>query len=237
MTQSIGNRSHSPAALGHEFTVRLSTISTRRLLACGAVAGPLFLAVALIQALARPGYDLVRDPVSVLSNGSLGWIQIANFLVSGSLASAGAVGLRRALHGHAGGKWAPRLIAMLAAGLVADGIFRTDPTNGFPPGTPLDAPAIATWHGLLHQVFGSLSFLSLIAACFVLAHYFSRGGASRDAWASRAAGTLFTIGLLSAGAAATGLPLFIGVGIAWLWTAAVQARLLNRVDAPPGAGS
>src|SRR5262249_7847804 len=54
---------------------------TRALLACGVLAGPLYMAIYLGQALTRPGFDITRHPASVLSNGDLGWIQVANFLV------------------------------------------------------------------------------------------------------------------------------------------------------------
>lgn len=45
---------------------------TARLLACGVVAGPLFLAVLMIQAFTREGFDLSRHPLSMLSLGDLG---------------------------------------------------------------------------------------------------------------------------------------------------------------------
>jgi hypothetical protein len=59
------------------------TTSTSSLLRAGAVAGPLWLTVSLTQATIRPGFDITRHPLSVLSNGDLGWIQITNFLTAG----------------------------------------------------------------------------------------------------------------------------------------------------------
>jgi hypothetical protein len=53
-----GAPSGSPAAI---------TTGTRALLASGVVAGPLFVAVALLQALTRDGFDLRRHPLSLLS--------------------------------------------------------------------------------------------------------------------------------------------------------------------------
>ena len=47
---------------------------TARLLACGVLAGPLFLTVLMIQAFTREGFDLSRHPLSLLSLGDLGWI-------------------------------------------------------------------------------------------------------------------------------------------------------------------
>ena len=81
---------------------------TRVLLICGLVAGPFYIVVGLIQALTRPGFDLLRHDLSLLANGDLGWIQITNLVLTGLLVVAFAVGLRRALpadraHPGAGG--------------------------------------------------------------------------------------------------------------------------------------
>ena len=69
-------------------------VPTRTLLAGGIAAGPVFGVVAAAQVLTRDGFDLSRQPLSLLALGELGWIQIANFVVSGLLALAGAA-LRR----------------------------------------------------------------------------------------------------------------------------------------------
>jgi hypothetical protein len=37
---------------------------------------------ALVQALTRPGFNLTRNALSLLDDGSLGWIQAANFIVA-----------------------------------------------------------------------------------------------------------------------------------------------------------
>ena len=69
----------------------------RKLLACGVLAGPVFIVASLAQAFTRSGFDLGRHPISLLSLGPLGSLQIANFVVSGMLYLAGAVGMRAAL--------------------------------------------------------------------------------------------------------------------------------------------
>jgi hypothetical protein len=69
----------------------------RNLLACGIVAGPLFVIASLAQAFTRTGFDLGRHTISLLSLGYPGWVQIATFVVSGVLYLAGAVGMRKAL--------------------------------------------------------------------------------------------------------------------------------------------
>ena len=61
---------------------RLSTsvVPTRILLIAGAVAGPIFAAVATAQVLLRDGFDLRRHPLSQLATGGPGFVQIANFM-------------------------------------------------------------------------------------------------------------------------------------------------------------
>ncbi|MGH3680791.1 MAG: DUF998 domain-containing protein, partial [Natronosporangium sp.] len=68
------------------------------LLAAGVAAGPLYAAVAVAQYLFRAGLDLRQHVLSLASNGDLGWLQSASFVLTGVLTIAGALGLRRALH-------------------------------------------------------------------------------------------------------------------------------------------
>ncbi|MEP7105859.1 MAG: DUF998 domain-containing protein, partial [Chloroflexota bacterium] len=136
-------------------------------------AGPFYVAVVLGQALTRPGFDLARDDASLLSNGGLGWIQIANFVLTGLMVIACAIGMRRALGGGQGVTWGPALLALYGLGLVGAGIFVADPMNGFPPGTPSGRPATISVHGILHLVSAAVGFLGLVAACVVLARRFA----------------------------------------------------------------
>ena len=116
--------------------------STRALRACAAVAGPLFVVAALVQALTRPGFNLTRNALSLLDDGSLGWIQAANFIVTGLLLIGASVALRRAITAGPGSRWAFRLLAIAGAGFIGGGIFHPDPSGGFPPGTPRGASAV-----------------------------------------------------------------------------------------------
>nr|WP_073702375.1 DUF998 domain-containing protein [Nocardiopsis sp. TSRI0078] len=61
---------------------------TRRLLWCGAVAGPLFVAVFTVAGAVRPDYLPPRHPVGSLALTGAGWAQTANFLVTGALPAA-----------------------------------------------------------------------------------------------------------------------------------------------------
>ncbi|GAT65964.1 hypothetical protein PS9374_01608 [Planomonospora sphaerica] len=81
--------------------------STTRLQACGVAIGPVFLGVWLVQALTREGFDPARHPLSLLSLGDQGWIQVANFIAAGLLYLGFAAGVRRALHPGPGSTWAP----------------------------------------------------------------------------------------------------------------------------------
>src|SRR5262249_37678888 len=109
---------------------------TRSLLGYGVIAGPLYVAVALAQALTRDGFDLSRPAWSLLANGHFGWIQTGNFVATGLMTVAAAVGLRRALPAGRTRTWAPPLLAAYGGALVGAGIFRADPAQGFPVGTP-----------------------------------------------------------------------------------------------------
>ncbi|WP_354642030.1 DUF998 domain-containing protein [Kitasatospora camelliae] len=202
------------------------TAGTRTLLTAGALAGPLFAALALGQAATREGFDLTRHPLSALSTGSLGWLQIANFLLSGALFTAGAVGLRRSLRGTPGGTWAPRLLLASGLGTIAAGLFTMDPAGGFPAGTPDGAPQTLSWHAAAHLAAGSLAFTALIAACYVLGRHYRRTGDRRRALLSRVAGTALLLGngwAMGGGPAGT-LTLAVGALTAMLWASAAAAH-------------
>src|SRR5262249_7020763 len=147
---------------------------TRSLLGYGIITGPLYVVVAVAQALTRDGFDLTKHAWSLLTIGSLGWIQIANFIVAGAMAVAAAIGPRPALGPGLAGTWASALIAAYGVSLIGAGIFRPDPAAGFPVGTP--ETTTVSWHSMLHFAIGGVGFLCLIVACFVLASRLARDG-------------------------------------------------------------
>lgn len=203
-----------------------SSVSTRSLLTCAVVASPLWAVVSLTQAATREGFDITRHPLSALSNGSLGWLQIANFLIAGALLALGATGLRRALRGTPGSTWAPRLVRIAGIGMIAAGAFVMDPVDGFPTGAPSMETATLTWHSYAHFAAGSVTFTSLIAACYVLGRHFGRAGNRPYAIASRVAGTALLLGngwAMGGGRAGT-LTLAVGAVTAMLWISVVAYR-------------
>ena len=210
-----------------------TSTTTRVLLACGLVAGPLFAIVGIAQMLTRPGFNILRHPLSVLSNGDLGWVQITNFEIAGLLYVGFAVGTWRLLHPGRAGTWGPLLLGIFGLGMIGAGIFVLDPGLGFPPGTPQAAPQSLSWHGGLHLLTSSIAFASLIAACFVFARRFA--GLQQTGWAgySVATGVYFLVGILGS-LLSGGQPLFlvnfgISVLLALTWATALAARLTREL--------
>ena len=202
---------------------------TRSLLGYGVLAGVVFEASVLIQGLTRRGFHLAHHDASLLSNGPLGWIQIATFLVAGAMTIACAAGMRRAL----AGRWGPGLIAVYGAALMAAGLLRADPADGFGPGAPAGKAAHISWHAAGHLVSAGVGFIALIVACFVVARYFGRGGHRGLAVYSRVSGLAFLAAFAGvttgSSSSAVVLPFYAGVLIAWTWLAVTSVHLYRHV--------
>ncbi|MGH8879435.1 MAG: DUF998 domain-containing protein [Stackebrandtia sp.] len=205
------------------------------LLWTGIVAGPLFLAVALLAGAVRSdGYDPLRHPVSSLGIGPHGWIQIANFLVAGVLTLVFAFSLRAHLKASGRGSLlGPLFLGVWAVGLMGAGIFVGDPISGYPAGTP--DTGIHTWHGQFHDVpFSTAGFLSMLATFLVFGRRFS--SRRHYGWASYSGLTAigFTIGLVMSTTgfeqgelvAVAGLlqRATVAIGLIWLTALAVHMR-------------
>jgi hypothetical protein len=242
---------------------------TRSLLGYGVLAGVAFEASVLTQGLTRRGFRLAHHDASLLSNGPLGWIQIATFLVAGAMTIACAAGMRRALAGtgHAdtgqadtgladtgladtgladtgpadtgpadtgpAGRWGPVLIAVYGAALMAAGLLRADPADGFGPGAPAGKAAHISWHAAGHLVSAGVGFIALIVACFAVARYFGRGGHRGLAVYSRVSGLAFLAAFAGvttgSSSSAVVLPFYAGVLIAWTWLAVTSVHLYRHV--------
>jgi hypothetical protein len=197
---------------------------TRRLLACGAVGGPLFLAVILVEGARRPGYSALRDAGSALAIGRDGWVQITNFIVCGLLMLAFAVGLRRALRPGLGSVTAPVLAGLYALGLIAAGVSVTDLGPGLPPGRPT---VQHTWHGTAHNVASAVVFLALPALCFMLAVRFGLRPGQR-LWAAYSVATGVAVLALIQGLGVEGyggLYQRLTIAVGWGWLAALALWL------------
>jgi len=198
-------------------------VSTQALLTGGAIAGPLYVVVWLAQAFTRDGFDITRHPASLLANGGPGWIQTLNFVISGLLSIAAAVGLRRTISGR-GRTWAPRLVAAYGVGLLLAAAFPADPAAGFPVGTPADYAEIST-RGMGHFVAGSIGFSGLIAGCLVVAAHYRSIGRRAFSRYSAITGILFFgafAGLsMGAGSRPTIIAFDLAVVLGWTWLTTV----------------
>ncbi len=214
-----------------------SNSATRALLACGIVAGPLYVIVGALEMLTRRGFDPLHHDLSLMANGDFGWIHTSLLIVSGLLVVASAVGMRSALRDGPASAWAAPLIALYGIGLIGAGIFAADPAYGFPPGTPADAHDVS-FHGLMHLVSGLIGFVGFIAACFVVARRFS--SRLQRGWAlySRVTGVVFAaafIGIASGSqqggiVEATVILVFTAaVVLGWAWLSAMQLHLSREV--------
>ena len=142
---------------------------TSKLVTAGVLAGPFFMAVSLLQAFTRDGFDWIRHPASLLSLGDLGFIQIANFVITGALFIACAVGLKRILTAGVGRKWLPPLFALVGIAFILGGVFVADPAFGFPPGTPEGMPKQTSWHSTIHGFAPAIGSLAISAALLIFA--------------------------------------------------------------------
>jgi hypothetical membrane protein len=202
---------------------QLSARTSRQLwLIAGALAALLFTVVYLVEGITRPGYSAWRQPVSDLSVGPGGEVQVVSFIICGLLFIGFASELKRA------SRWAAILVAIAGVGLVIAGVFVTDPIRGYPPGSTDRA---STAHGIVHLIASFLVFTALPIACFVLSRRFARS--KRPGWAmySAASGLLMWIALAAFGVTnghggPAGVFERLAIGSGWLWIALVAVRLL-----------
>lgn len=204
---------------------------TRALLACGAFTGPLFFAVAIVQALTRPGYNIRLNAISQLSLGDLGGIQIASFLLTGMLAVACAIGMRRMLKGQKGGTWGALLVGTFGLGLIVAGIFPPDPAFGFPPGAPAGPATTMSGHASLHALGFFISMISAIANCFVFVRRF--GSVGQRGWLiySIVSGVSvpILIALTNLFMSWAGVIVALAGAVAFAWVTAASTRLRSEL--------
>lgn len=205
--------------------------TTRSLLRWGMVAGPFYVTVSVILGLSRDGFDFTRHYWSLLENGDLGWVQMANYVLTGLMLVAFAVGLGRVLHPGLAHRWAPVLVGFFGASLVVAGSFPADSYGDF----PFDGFHGTSSRGLLH--FAALSFGSAAAAaaCFALARRFAGDGAPGLARFSGVTGVVALVGLLPfiatfPGEAANNVRFTAAVVLVFVWIAIVAAHLSRSVN-------
>ena len=213
-----------------ETRTRSGTATTRGLLTCGVIAGPLFVATAIAQILTRDGFDLRRHPLSLLSVGEHGWIQVTNFILAGILSILFSMGMARVLTDGPGSRWGPRFCALFGIGLVIGGIFTADPALGFPVGAPEGYPSHLTSHAIVHAFAPPLAFLSLIGGLLVIARRFAAEGFRRTAVVSRIAAAVCLVLSVPVGPGFS-IRLFVAVAVAFACVAGYALYLLRQLRA------
>jgi hypothetical membrane protein len=195
------------------------------LLLAGAVAGPLYVGIGTIEAIVRDGFDIRKHSLSLLANGTGGWIHSTMMVVTGLLTVVGVLALRRA---GLTSRWAVGGLVVYGAGVAAAGLMRADPALGFPPGTPDAMPETISWHGFGHVIAGMIGFIGLIVACFVLSRWFGRRGATGWSRFSLVTGIVYLLGLVGLGAGsgttAVNLGFTVAVILGWTWITMLMLR-------------
>lgn len=212
--------------------------NTKILLACGAVGCPLFVIAFFIEGATRSGYDSLRHPVSSLSIGDSGWTQIVNFLVTGLLLLAFAVGLGRRIRKTKAkfqGAW---LVGLVATGLIGAGIFSSDPVYGYPKTMPLSMTQVSL-HGHLHNLFSLLVFAGLPVACFAFRRRLIEKSETGWATYSIVTGISMPLAFILAGIGFAQCPGLVDMAgafqrlsiiIGWTWMALFAIHLMRTSD-------
>jgi hypothetical protein len=207
-----------------ESEARRGAAVTRFALWCGVVAGPFYLSIGLSQAFVREGFDLTRHPLSMLANGPGGWVQTANFVLTGLMVLAAASGFGRVL--GPGSRALTWLLGGFGASMIVAAVFPADPVDGFPPGTPGGPPTSISPTGLVHFAAGALGFVCLAISCFLAARAMSRRNLPSLARLSVVTGLVVVLGFFGGVMLPMGiLGIWIAVGMGWGWLTILSLRL------------
>lgn len=180
----------------------------------GVVGPAVFVAVFLVLGAVKPGYDAAARFVSEGSIGELGWIQIANFVLLGTMLLAFAAALWNGYGNETSGRIGAGLIAAVGVSLVFAGVFVTD------PGTK-----IVSRHGLVHVIASMVVFGGLMLACLAFAWRLHASGGF--AAYSVATAIFIPIGIVVTNAAGRwiGLAQRALIVVAWSWITVLAWRV------------
>jgi hypothetical protein len=220
-------------------TMARPKLPTRVLLPCGAVAGPVYVAVTMVQALTRDGFDLARHRFTALTAGDLGWIHKSNMLLVGALTVLFAVGAAQVLRTGRGATWGPRLLGLFGMAYVIGGALTADPAAGFPPGAASDM-AQTTWQGAVQNASRGASTVLLIATSLVIAWHFAATGRRGWAWFYSLYGAAVPVvfaALIAVNSAVGSYPYAIAVVflvMPWIWVTILAVHLYGQESAQRG---
>ncbi|MGO1539190.1 MAG: DUF998 domain-containing protein [Leucobacter sp.] len=135
------------------------------LLWIGAVSSWLFIVTFVLDGWTRPGYHPVRQPVSALSLGPRGWVQVTNFILCGVAVTVASIAVSNTL----GSTLLAVAIAVFGVSLIASGVFPMDAMRGYPPGAPDETSSETSLRHKLHDWAGVVVFSSLPVAAVIAA--------------------------------------------------------------------
>ncbi len=196
----------------------------------------MFVTVFLVEGARRADYRPLRHPVSALSLGPHGWVQVANFSAAGTLYIAGAAGLLRVPDATMSTRLGPTLIGGAGLGLLASAVFATDPVSGYPPETP-DASTGQTSSMTRHGLASIPIVVGLPAAALVYARRFHQGGNPRWALYSAISAASMVVDFAAAAAGFGQTPTLVdraglfqraSIITAFAWVTALSVRALNH---------
>jgi hypothetical protein len=217
-------------------TREVAVTNSRRVhqaLVAGAVAGPLYICIGALEAVLRQGFDIRIHSLSLLANGSAGWIHSATMVTTGVLTVIGALGLSSAQRAERRSYAMIIGLVVYGSGIATAGLLRADPAEGFPAGTPAGPAVAVTASGIGHLVAGGIGFLGLIVACLACARKSKQAGERGWAACSAAIGLYYLVAFAGI-ASAAGNPMIniaftVAVALGWGWVTALCVRTLKRV--------
>ncbi len=208
------------------------------LLVLGLAGSVLFNLTYVLDGLVRPGYDGLKYPMSSLSLGPGGWVQVTNFIAYGLLGCVVAAAWRASLAPGPGATWYPRLRVLAGLAMIGAGLFSADPAGGFPVGVP--TPSTPTAHAIVHNLMSYVSLTTIVVELVILSRRFAREPQWRG-WsvAALVSGVLMmaflaTFGALMAQGGPGGLFEKLASLVPTLFGMAITIRLLLRRDARIG---
>jgi hypothetical protein len=172
----------------------------------------LFVSVFTVYGWLYPGYSWTGMFVSELSLGPWGWVQILNFVLTGSLLLLFGLGLAAWFPAGAASRAGPLLVQGIGISLIASGPFVTDPSAMFGQTSP---------HGIVHGIFGAVVFICAPLSCLVFYRRFRR----EQAWRSMAGWTLLSGIVLTLGIVVLKISQQPGNGL-YEWKGLVQRAVL-----------
>jgi hypothetical membrane protein len=193
------------------------------------------LALWTVASLVRPGYDQLTQYGSELGTGSNAIIMNLNFVITGLLITAFALGLFKNIKG---GRWAQTgsiLLLVFGAGEVGGGLFPCD------PGCPIAPQSITQ---LAHNVDAVIAFVAIALASLIVSAGLNRDQQWKNYRSYSIVTGIVTLGLFSIfSAAALGYLGFVGLfqrlflAVPFLWIEIVAAKLFRASGRDPSCKS